>query len=94
MVNMVDALISGPASLVVPADDYPTVTVEVDLPEKIKAPVYQGQKIGEIIFYSQDKAVKTVDLVAGSAVEESTMSKILLKHWVNTLRHLSGWGLL
>lgn len=94
MLPMVDALVDGPASLVVPTADYLTVTVEVDLPEKIKAPIYQGQKIGELIFYSQDKAVKTVDLVAGSAVEESTLSKMLLRHWLTTVRQLSNWGLL
>ncbi|MBP2634867.1 MAG: dacB 3 [Firmicutes bacterium] len=92
--DMLDVWVAGPASLVVAAADRESVTVEVDLPEKIKAPVYQGQKIGEIIFYSQDKAVKTVDLVAGNAVEESTLNKLLLRHWLTTLRHLSSWGLL
>lgn len=92
--DMVDALVATPASLVVNTADYSSVTVEVDLPEKIKAPVYQGQKIGEIIFYVQDKAVKTVDLVAGNAVEERTMSKVLLRHWLDTVRRLSNWGLL
>ncbi|WP_371376090.1 D-alanyl-D-alanine carboxypeptidase family protein [Sporomusa aerivorans] len=94
MTGIVDALVAEPGSLVVNAADYPSVAVEIDLPEKIKAPVYQGQKIGEIIFYVQDKAVKTVDLVAGNAVEESTLSKILLTHWLDTMRRLSGWGLL
>jgi D-alanyl-D-alanine carboxypeptidase (penicillin-binding protein 5/6) len=94
MTDMVDALVAGPGSLVVAATDYPAVTVEVDLPEKIKAPVYQGQKIGEIVFYVQDKAVKTVDLVAGSTVEEYTINKILLRHWLSTIQRLSGWGLL
>ena len=94
MTDMVDALVAGAGSLVVTASDYPAVTVEVDLPEKIKAPVYQGQKIGEIVFYVQEKAVKTVDLVAGSAVEENTISKILLRHWLSTMQRLAGWGLL
>jgi len=94
LTDMVDALVAGPGSLVVTATDYPAVTVEVDLPEKIKAPVYQGQKIGEIVFYVQDKAVKTVDLVAGSTVEEYTINKILLRHWLSTIQRLSGWGLL
>lgn len=92
--GMVDALVAAPAALVVNAADFSAVTVEVDLPEKIKAPVYQGQKIGEIIFYVQDKAVKTVDLVAGNAVEERTVSKVLLRHWLDTVRRLSNWGLL
>lgn len=94
MTGMVDAIVEAPGSLVVSAEDYPSVTTEVDLPEKLKAPVYQGQKIGEIIFYIEDKAVKTVDIIAGNAVEESTISKILLRHWLDTLRRLSSWGVL
>ncbi|MDF2569590.1 MAG: dacB 3 [Sporomusa sp.] len=94
MTGIVDAIVDSPGSLVVNTAEYPDVTVEVDLPEKLKAPVYQGQKIGEIIFYVKDKAVKTVDLVAGNAVEESTLSKLLLNHWTDTIRRLSGWGLL
>lgn len=92
--GMVDAIVSSPAALVVDTANYSSIAVEVDLPEKIKAPVYQGQKIGEIVFYVQEKAVKTVDLVAGSAVEERTISKIILRQWLNTLRRLSNWGLL
>ena len=94
MTGIVDAIVADPGSLVVKTADYSSVTVEIDLPEKIKAPVYQGQKIGEIVFYVKDKAVKTVELVAGNAVEESTLSKILLNHWLDTMRRLSGWGLL
>ncbi|WP_425059554.1 D-alanyl-D-alanine carboxypeptidase family protein [Sporomusa carbonis] len=94
MTGMVDAIVAMPAALVVNTADYSSIAVEVDLPEQIKAPVYQGQKIGEVVFYVKDKAVKTVDLTAGSTVEERTMNKIFLQHWLNTIRRLSGWGLL
>lgn len=92
--ELVDALAADTGALTVSAADYQSVTTEVDLPEKIKAPVYQGQKIGEIVFYVQDKAVKTVDLVAGSTVEENTVSRRLLTRWLSVVRRLSGWGLL
>ncbi|BBB90805.1 MAG TPA: D-alanyl-D-alanine carboxypeptidase family protein [Methylomusa anaerophila] len=94
MNNMVDAVVDGVAALAVGAADYDHVTVELDLPEKIKAPVYQGQKIGEIIFYIQDKAVKTVDLIAASGVEELTVDKILFRNMMHLMRRLAGWGLL
>jgi len=68
--------------------------VEVDLPEKIKAPVYQGQKIGEIVFFVRDKAIKTVDIVAGQEVEERTPARIFLNHLIKLFRQLSSWGLL
>jgi len=94
MTGIVDTIVDIPAALVVNTVDYASVTVEVDLPEKIKAPVHQGQKIGEIIFYVNNKAVKTVDLTANNSVEESTISKLLLRHWLSTMKRLSGWGIL
>jgi serine-type D-Ala-D-Ala carboxypeptidase (penicillin-binding protein 5/6) len=92
--DVVDAMVSEPAALVVSAADYSRVTVEVNLPEKIKAPVYQGQILGEIIFFVGDKAVKTVDIVAAEDVNERTMVKIFLQYLVQTFRLLSGWGVL
>jgi len=92
--DVVDAVVAGQAAVVIAADDYQHVSVEVDLPEKIKAPVYQGQKIGEIVFFVRDKAIKTVDIVAGQEVEERTPARIFLNHLIKLFRQLSSWGLL
>ena len=91
---LIDAIVSATASLVVPTADYGHVTVSVNVPEKIKAPVYQGQKIGEIVFFVQQQAVKTVDITAGQTIDERTNSKILLQYLLRTFRLLSSWGAL
>ncbi|QJW48015.1 D-alanyl-D-alanine carboxypeptidase [bacterium BFN5] len=90
----IDAIVADQAALVVDASNYSAVTVEVDLPETIKAPVYQGQKIGEIVFFVNEKAVKTVDIVAAQDVEERTPVRVFLNHLTNWFRQLSAWGLL
>jgi len=90
----VDAVAAAPAALVVPTADYSLVAAEVDLPKTIKAPVYQGQKIGEIVFYIGEKAVKTVDIVAADEVSERTVLKTFLHGLLRTFRLLAGWGLL
>ena len=92
--SIIDAVVDSTASLVVAAADYENVTVSVDLPEKIKAPVYQGQKIGEIIFFVGQKAVKTVDITSGQTIDEKTNSKIFLHYLLRTFRLLSNWGVL
>lgn len=89
-----DAVLAAPAALVTAAADYPDVSVEVILPETIKAPVYQGQKIGEVIFFIRDKAVKTVDIVAAQDIGEKTVAGMLLSQLMKTLRCLASWGLL
>jgi D-alanyl-D-alanine carboxypeptidase (penicillin-binding protein 5/6) len=90
----IDAIVADQAALVIDTAQYEQVSVEVDLPETIKAPVYQGQKIGEIVFFVQEKAVKTVDIVAAQEVEERTPARIFLNHLINWFRQLSAWGLI
>ncbi len=94
MEAIVDAVVAEPAALSVTSSDYPSVAVEVDLPEKIIAPVYQGQKVGEIIFFTQDNPVKTVNLVAAKNIEERTVTRLFFNHLLQTFRLLSGWGML
>ncbi|VBB05324.1 peptidase s11 d-alanyl-d-alanine carboxypeptidase a [Lucifera butyrica] len=89
-----DVVIAGSAAMVVKTEDYPHVNVEIDLPPTIKAPVYQGQKIGELIFYINDKAVKTVDLTSAKDVAERTPTLLFFQFLSKTFRLLSSWGLL
>jgi D-alanyl-D-alanine carboxypeptidase (penicillin-binding protein 5/6) len=92
--EIVEVTATTEASLVVPSENYDAIHVEIELPETIKAPLYEGQKVGEIVFYVHDKAVKTVDLVSTADVEEKTVSRIFFHDFISTLRLLSGWGLL
>ncbi|WP_333594259.1 D-alanyl-D-alanine carboxypeptidase family protein, partial [Anaerospora hongkongensis] len=90
--DAVDVTINQVAAVIVKPEDYPHVTVELDLPEKIKAPVYQGQKIGEVIFFVRDKAVKTVDIISTKDVAEQTPTSIFFEHLLYLFRIVSGWG--
>lgn len=90
----VDMIISQAAAVVVKPDDLPHVTVELDVPEKIKAPVFQGQKVGEVVFYVRGKAAKTVDVVAARDVAEWTYTGVFFDILLNLFRVVAGWGLL
>jgi len=92
--SIVDGIVEDQASLVVPTADYKKITVTVDLPEKIKAPVYQGQKIGEIIFMIGNQKVKTVAITAGQTIDEYTNTRIFLQYLLHTFHLLSNWGVL
>lgn len=92
MSDRLDAIASLPASLVVTATDSSAVTVECNVPETIKAPIYRGQKIGEIVFFIHDQAVKTVDVVAAQDVSEKTVEHLLLEQLLRTYRLFSRWG--
>ena len=92
--SMVDAVVQSQASLIVKTADYEHITVTIDLPEKIKAPVYQGQKIGEIIFFVREVPVKTVDITAGQTIDEHTSTRSFLHYLLRTFQRLSNWGVL
>jgi D-alanyl-D-alanine carboxypeptidase (penicillin-binding protein 5/6) len=92
--NMVDAVVEEQASLVIPTADYKNITVQVELPEKIKAPVYQGQKIGDIFFIVGQKKIKTVSITAGQTIDEHTQTRIFLNFLVRTFHRLANWGIL
>lgn len=92
--SMVDAIVSDHGSFVVNAGDLKHITATVHLPEKIKAPVYQGQKIGEIIFAVKQQTVKTVPLIAGETIDEHTTTRIFLRHLLHTFYLLASWGVL
>lgn len=94
MDNLASIIVNNIAAVVVAAEDYAKVQTKVDLPEKIKAPIYKGQKVGEIIFYVAEKPIKTVDLVSSQDIEEQTISKVILTHFIKTLRQLSNFGLI
>jgi len=94
VLEAIDAIVSAPAAIVINNGDRQYITVEVDLPEKIKAPVYKGQKVGEIVFYVRDKTVKTVDLIAGQEVAEKTFIRSFFNRLLATFRLLSNWGVL
>ena len=92
MTERLDALASLPASLVVAATDSSAVTVECNVPETIKAPIYRGQKIGEIVFFVHNQAVKTVDVVASQDVNEKTLENLFFEQLLRTYRLFSRWG--
>ena len=90
----VDVQLAQHAALAVKPDEYSQVTVELDLPEKIKAPVYEGQKIGEVVFFIGDKGAKTVDIVASKSVTEATLTGSFFDGLLNLFRLGERWGLL
>lgn len=61
----------------------------ISLPDIISAPVYKGQKIGEVTYQSNGNTILTVDLIANKDVEKITLfslSKKIYKSWFSLLR--------
>lgn len=79
--------------VVIPKGKRENLIVKTNVPKKINAPVYQGQKIGEVHFIMNDKTLRTIDLVAANNVEERTLANFLLNYLTTIFKLFSSWGI-
>lgn len=92
--DSLSALLSTDAAMVIEGNPKDKIEVQVDLPDTVKAPVYQGQKIGEVNFRIGGQIVKSFDLIAANSVEEKTLVRIFLNQLTGLFRLFSGMGFL
>lgn len=79
--------------VVIPKGKSDNLIAKTNVPKKINAPVYQGQKIGEVDFIMNDKTLRTIDLVAANNVEEKTLANFLLNYLTTIFKLFSSWGI-
>lgn len=92
MHQYVDAVIADEVSIVLPKTIADSIRVEYDLLPVVEAPVYRGQKLGEVVLYHNDKAIKVVDIVAGQEVMDRTLVRLTLSRLLAVYRSLASWG--
>jgi len=90
--DTVDAILSSDAITVVEQAKKDTITVDIDIPDKIKAPVYQGQKVGELRLLVDHQVVKKIDLISQTSIEEKTLVRIIFNKLTELFRFFSNWG--
>ncbi len=92
MQECVDAVVAEDVSFVVPAAQADSLQITYELPEQLDAPVYNGQKIGEIYVTAQGQPVKVVDIIAGEEVQDRTYARLISRQLLALYRKLAGWG--
>lgn len=87
MESNVSILAEQPLSILIKrGSDTSKITYEVDMDKSVKAPIVQGQPIGKLIIYQEDRAVKEYELLAPNTIEKVNWFR-LLKRSVNSLFH-------
>lgn len=66
---------SGSLSVLVPKGQEAEVKTEIQLPASVKAPVEQGQRLGEIVCTLGEETLAEVPILARSAVEQTDWKK-------------------
>ncbi len=72
----IDCVMSEDARVLVRKGKEETVERVISLPEKVKAPVEKGQKIGEVEMKTREKKLASFDLVAAESVGKATFVKL------------------
>ena len=87
--SSVDAILSDNAGTLIQKGSNNKIQQNLTLDDTISAPVYSGEKLGEISFVLDGKTLSTVDIVAKNSVERInlfTMSKKIIYSWIDLLR--------
>jgi serine-type D-Ala-D-Ala carboxypeptidase (penicillin-binding protein 5/6) len=92
MQECIDAVIADYVDVIVPKSHIASVRLEYDVPQNVEAPVYRGQKIGEITVYNGNQVIKVVDLVAGQEVLNRTPVRVILNYLLAVYHKMAGWG--
>ena len=62
------------------------MTKEMTLPDRIAAPIQQGEKLGELSFYLDGQCLGTVSAVSRDALDKAgvlQMYGMVLQRWIN-----------
>ena len=85
----VNAIYEKSPSFLIKKGSESSITYELNLPNSIQAPIYQGQQLGTIKYSLNGNELQTVSLIAESSVEKIglfNMSKHIFNNWFNLLR--------
>lgn len=87
-------ILTEDAAMVVEKDNHDKIDTTIDLPDKIKSPIYKGQQIGELKFIKDGKIIKSFALLSPRDVEERTLVNLFFQELTNLFRLFAGWGIL
>ena len=77
-----DVILENDAGILVKKGNTDEITEEINLDENIVAPILQNQKLGEIIYKTNDKTLNKVNLIASKNIEKTTIPLILKSNYL------------
>ena len=89
--NSVDAVLRRDVGVVIKKSNDKNITQNIEIFDNISAPISNGQKVGEMTFYLDDRILTTVDLVASRDVAKygiGNMTRKAFETWFTLIRNL------
>lgn len=88
--STVDAVFATDGGSLVEKGQDSNITQNIVVPDSITAPIYEGQKLGEVTYSLNDKVIATADIVAKSNVEKINifnMTVNIVSSWFSLFRN-------
>ena len=89
--SKVNLIIENDVGILLKKGEDKNVSQTINLDENISAPVYEGQKVGEIVFTLNNQGVGRTNIIAEKTVEKKTffsISAYVYMNWFNVLKKL------
>lgn len=77
MEDSVKAVVASPINVVTPKENNSEINYKIELLENIKAPVKKGDKVGEVIYFTNGNEIARANLIAQKDVEKANFFKNL-----------------
>ena len=77
--NMIDAVAPDDVSVLVKKGEKDGIKGEMVLNDTISAPIAQGDQVGELVIYKQDKEISRYPVVAAENVKKASLMQIYLR---------------
>lgn len=85
----IDAVLENDGGCLIPKGKSKTISSNIILEDTVSAPIYKGQKLGEIVYLLEDKEIARINIVAKEDVKKLNivnMSIRTIENWFNLLR--------
>lgn len=89
--SKVNLIVENDVGILLKKGEDKNIEQTINMEENITAPVYEGQKVGEIVFTLNNEEVGRTNIIAEKAVEKKTffsISAYLYTNWFNVLKKL------
>lgn len=87
--DLIEVIFENEAGVLIKKGQDKAITQEINLPEKISAPIEKGQKVGEIIFTLDNQEISRINIIANKEIKKVGFinnSTHLFEKWFNLCR--------
>ncbi len=85
----IDAVLENDSGCLIPKGKSKMISSNITLDNTVSAPIYKGQKLGEIVYSLEDKEIARINIVAKEDVKKLNlvnMSVRIIENWFTLLR--------